>query len=1287
MPSDAGEDLLRHSLAAATVPTRTGLARPVTAWLPTRDGLPVASSPLVSDAADPDTRAGAAPWTVTAIPLAAGQALALLRSAAGRPLLAPGIASGEDLRFWSAVLRFVAGLVADGRYVPGVTRDPAGFHARWAPVLEGERARALGGLARAAPRAAHALGTDDGSPAPDTLQVAAFVETMVDELVRQAAPPVSATESASLHERWLSALQTPDDTLVGSDPAVEAFAAQVRGWQRPVTAAASAPLRLTLRLEEPEDEDGPWRLRYLLQSRADPSLLLPAEQVWTRARLVARLVRDPGFSAREHLLLSLGQAAALFPAMETSLRAPAPAGLGLDTRGAHDFLTRGAPALEQAGFGVLLPAWWTRGGPTARLTLTGVARPPRMKADSGLTLDALTKFDFEVSLGGETLSRDDLLALASAKEPLVRLRGRWVHVTAEEIRAALELWRRKGKGPLTARQVISLALGAPADFGPLPLAGVRTTGWLDDLLQQLRGEAPMEALAPPEGFAGTLRPYQSRGLSWLAFLGGWGFGACLADDMGLGKTVQALALALHRKNTGAEGPILLVCPTSVIANWQKEAARFAPGLRVLVHHGGGRSRGLSFAEAARGHDLVVSSYALLHRDLVHLGAVPWQGVVLDEAQNVKNSETKQAKAARSLHAGWRVALTGTPVENHVGDLWSLFEFLDPGLLGGEAEFRRDFFVPIQARRDEVAEARLKHLTGPFILRRLKTDRDIAPELPEKMEMNVFCTLTREQASLYAAVVKGATEDIAEATEAIERKGRVLAALSRLKQVCNHPAQFLADNSALPGRSGKLARLTEMLEEVLAVEERALVFTQFAVMGGLLKRHLQETFGREVLFLHGGVPRGQRDRMVERFQGEEDAPPFFVLSLKAGGTGLNLDARQPRVPLRPLVEPGGGGPGHRPRVPHRADAPGAGPQVRLRGHPRGADRRDDHEEARAGPAGDRRRRGLADRAEPRRAAPGDGAPAGGGGGMSDDSRWRPFPRSGPRRPVKDGIRARSKRGAFARSWWARRWLAALEALQLGGRLSRGRTYARQGQVMDIAIEKGLVRARVQGSRREPYDVTIRLAPLSSAAWRRLARVLADEAVFLARLLAGEMPGDIEAAFTKAGLSLFPAASSEVSTDCSCPDVVNPCKHIAAVYYLLGEEFDRDPFLVFVLRGITRDELMHAVEEASGEGAEGTSPRGDRLSIPGGSSGRRGAAAPGPAEPSPAAPPLFWRAGEVPPRLFTEPGAPDQAPALLLRLGAFPFWRGGAPLPDALLPVYERAAAAALDLLAALAPPSK
>jgi SNF2 family DNA or RNA helicase len=325
----------------------------------------------------------------------------------------------------------------------------------------------------------------------------------------------------------------------------------------------------------------------------------------------------------------------------------------------------------------------------------------------------------------------------------------------------------------------------------------------------------------------------------------------------------------------------------VVGNWQKEAARFTPDLSVLVHHGLGRRKGPAFRKEAERHALVISSFALLHRDWEALKEVPWAGVILDEAQNIKNPETKQAHAARGLPADYRIALTGTPVENHIGDLWSIMEFLNPGMLGTRAEFRRRYFVPIQANRDPEASRRLQRLTGPFLLRRLKTDKSIIADLPDKLEMKVFCTLTREQASLYAAVVAEAMSELNEST-GIQRKGMVLATLSKLKQVCNHPAQFLGDNSAIPGRSGKLARLTEMLEEILETGDRALIFSQFAEMGAILRRHLQETYGREVLFLHGATPKKQRDQMVACFQ-ESAGPRLFVLSLKAGGTGLNLTA--------------------------------------------------------------------------------------------------------------------------------------------------------------------------------------------------------------------------------------------------------------------------------------------------------------------------------------------------------------------------------------------------------------
>jgi SNF2 family DNA or RNA helicase len=509
-----------------------------------------------------------------------------------------------------------------------------------------------------------------------------------------------------------------------------------------------------------------------------------------------------------------------------------------------------------------------------------------MQGGSGLSLNEIVQFDWRVALGGETLSLEELRALARLKAPLVKLRGQWVQVDAAEIEAALALWKRKGGGQATVREVVQMALGAEKISGNIPLEGITATGWISDLLAQLEGQTPFREIPAPSEFRGILRPYQERGYSWLAFLRKWGLGACLADDMGLGKTIQTLALIQKDWHMNIQRPVLLVCPTSVVGNWQKESARFTPELPVMVHHGIARMKGEDFREKAMKQAIVISSYALLHRDFEILKEVPWSGVVLDEAQNIKNPETKQARAARAFQAGYRIALTGTPVENNVGDLWSIMEFLNPGFLGTQTDFKRSFFIPIQAGRDPEAMDRLKRLIGPFILRRLKTDKAIISDLPEKMEMKVFCPLTKEQASLYEAVVKETMKAL-DSADGIRRKGIVLATLSKLKQVCNHPAQFLGDNSPIPGRSGKLARLTEMVEEMIAVGDRTLVFSQFAEMGEILRNHLQETFGREVLFLHGAVPKDHRDRMVERFQEAKEGPNIFILSLKAGGTGLNL----------------------------------------------------------------------------------------------------------------------------------------------------------------------------------------------------------------------------------------------------------------------------------------------------------------------------------------------------------------------------------------------------------------
>lgn len=618
-----------------------------------------------------------------------------------------------------------------------------------------------------------------------------------------------------------------------------------------------------------------WLLEFLLQPVDEPSLLVPAADVWRDA--VAPLRRWT-HRPQERLIAGLGRASRLFGGLDAVLRLARPAELVLDTEGAYRFLGH-AEVLEQAGFGVMVPAWWRE---PQRLGLALDVRTPETAApvlrDEATDLATIVGYNWGLALGGRVLTETELGELARVKVPLVRLRGRWVYLDAERLRAGLEFLRRGG-GTMTAGDALRLIRLLPPEEVPLPVVEVRGRGWVADLLSGRLGEQ-LELLDPPEGLTGVLRPYQRRGFSWLAFLDGLGLGACLADDMGLGKTVQLLALLLHRRS----GPALLVCPLSVLGNWQREAARFAPSLRVRVLHGADRPEPGHLVDGA---DVVLTTYATATRDADALAAVSWDRVVLDEAQHVKNSAGGAARAVRRFPARSRVALTGTPVENRLDELWSILDFLNPGLLGSAHTFRNRYAVPIERYADEDAAARLRHATRPFLLRRVKADPAVIDDLPDKRHTRHLCGLTAEQATLYRAVLDDMMLRIKETTET-RRKGLVLAAMTKLKQVCNHPAQLLGDGSALPGRSGKLERLEEILDAALAEGESVLCFTQFARFGSMLVPHLSARFGVPVRYLHGGTPRGARDEMVAAFQADR-RPGIFVLSLKAGGTGLNLTA--------------------------------------------------------------------------------------------------------------------------------------------------------------------------------------------------------------------------------------------------------------------------------------------------------------------------------------------------------------------------------------------------------------
>jgi len=873
--------------------------RSMAIWLPTVDNQPVPSSPLIGESPESVRKVTLVPWKVTGLRLPLEKAVEFLCRSINKQILVPGIIVGKDITFWAAALRFAGALVTKGQFLPDISEIHGVSIAHWRPIFSGVDNERLSKFSKSMPTVARAMSLKDASP-PTTSPISllsSFISLMVDHLVRSASrkdvwhAPVTPRRYLkrketfySIHDEWLKALSSHDAGIEGKAAELLQLTNHLKDWIRPISVSAASPFRLCFRIEEPTDGNGKWYVRYLLQANYDPSLLIPAEEVWKGKDTLP--FTDRNFNPHEYFLLSLGQASGICPHIEASLRTSGPLGYELDAMGAYEFLTQKALILEHSNFGIMLPAWWTRKGTKLRFTAHANVKSPEMQSASGLSLDQIVQFDWEVALGGEKLSFEELQRLAKFKAPLIKVRGQWVLLNPEEIRAAIQFWKRKASEQTTLREFVRMALGGREAPGNIQIEEISASGWIADLLRGLDGKTPFQELSQPQAFHGTLRPYQVRGYSWLSFLRKWGLGACLADDMGLGKTIQTLALIQKDWESGWRRSILLICPTSVVSNWQKEASRFTPELPVMVHHGIERMKGKDFKTKAMEHGIVISSYALLTRDFETFKDLDWGGVVLDEAQNIKNPETKQAKAARAIRADYRIALTGTPVENNVGDLWSIMEFLNSGFLGTQAEFKNKFFIPIQAARDPEAGERLKRLTGPFILRRLKTDKAIIADLPEKMEMKVFCTLSKEQASLYEAVVKE-TMDSLDETEGIQRKGLVLATLLRLKQVCNHPAHFLGDKSPIPGRSGKLTRLTEMAEEMMEVGDHALIFTQFAEMGAILQRHLQETFGREVFFLHGGTLRKHRDQMVERFQAHDDGPFLFILSLKAGGTGLNL----------------------------------------------------------------------------------------------------------------------------------------------------------------------------------------------------------------------------------------------------------------------------------------------------------------------------------------------------------------------------------------------------------------
>ncbi len=975
LPADqVASELTRRGMAPAALGPEAQAS--LTLLLPhVSEGLPAASdrlAPFLDQDLEWEESLTLESISVPAVRLDASAALAFLVAIEGFEGR-DGLVPGHELRFFGALGRFVTELAADQRVVPTLAQTTSGeLRAAWRPwLLDGDAATKAAALVASMPAIARAV--EECDRADGAALVESALGTMIDALVRDALVTEDYMEALTdadrlrdPHAAWLSGLLGRESQV--TDPSGESRLLRLtRQWLQLLDEGAEdRPMRLLLELHEPppplepiaadpsrepvvEVETGPWRLSFSLVSADAPPIVLRAEEIWHDSSGAGGERRAAAAElAAQTLLAELGRASRLYPRLERALSEGSPTGLDLDVKEAYAFLSEFMPLLDESGVKVLAPEWWGQAASRlgARLLIDSEALPasPSALSDaeaSRFGLASLVRYQWQLAIGEQPLSIDAFQSLARRGAPLVRIGGRWVEIRAEDLEQGLRYLKENPGGETSLLEALRLAHGGTTGAG-LQVLGLDARGWVAEIFGPADATERLESQSQPQRFQGTLRPYQLAGLSWLAFLDRFGLGACLADDMGLGKTIQLIALLQLERERLTEGervgPTLLVAPMSVLGNWHRELTRFAPELSVHLHHGLDRPQGEAFDRMVATADVVITTYALVTRDRETLARVDWRRVALDEAQHIKNPPTKQTAAIRSLRARHRVALTGTPVENRLSELWSIMEFCAPGYLGSAADFQRRFALPIERHRDRERAERLRSLVRPFVLRRLKTDPKVITDLPSLVEMRQHVPLTTEQATLYDAVVDEMLKRVDRA-EGIRRRGLVLSALVKLKQICNHPAHYLREGLDGPGdeeetvpgapapaaegprdgrhgnglgadgaelvlahppnaapegvplsaRSGKSLRLMQMLEELHAAGDRALIFTQYRQMGHLLVAMIRRELDLEALFLHGGTPQGRRDQLVDRFQSGDPSCPVFVLSLKAGGVGLNLTA--------------------------------------------------------------------------------------------------------------------------------------------------------------------------------------------------------------------------------------------------------------------------------------------------------------------------------------------------------------------------------------------------------------
>ena len=768
-----------------------------------------------------------------------------------------------DIRYWSHIYRWALDLIVRQKFLPGIETKKSrrtSYRSVWQPLIDSEVDRVrLAKFTQALPEACLAYLDAEESQA-DTTEESLLLRSLsliLDRRLRSWIDINPNTYNDLSVEPWLRSLSA-SPVLETNNRNANRLTNALYSWTLPISEyivnrqneLGLNRYRVCFVLTPPastaEGEEQPdWSLNYYLQALDNPDFIVDAGTIWQCAadflKIGERTIENP----QETLLKGLGFATRIYEPILNSLNRSQPISCSLDPIQVYEFIRARVWQLRDNGLGVILPPGLTNDNTEQRLGIKMTAGVSQRKGER-LSLHSMLKYKLEIAVGDRTVSKADFKKLLAQKSPIVEIDGQWIALQPADVRAAQQVLDQSNEQlDLSVEDALRLSTGDTKTLAKLPVVKFEPTGVLAGLLDNLSDDKSVEPVNNIKDFKGELRPYQAKGVGWLSFLETWGLGACLADDMGLGKTVQLIGFLLNLKQQKLlKQPTLLVCPTSVINNWEREVKKFAPKLKAKIHHGSSREQGKAFAKAVKGINLVITSYSLVHRDQKTLSTIDWQGIVLDEAQNIKNPTAKQSQAVREIPAGFRIALTGTPVENRLTELWSILDFLNPGFLGNRNFFQKRFAAPIEKYGDRESLNILRSLTQPFILRRLKTDKNIIQDLPDKQEMNVFCGLSAEQAELYQKLVDNSLEEI-EDSEGIKRRGLILTLLLRLKQLCNHP-ELLDKNSdkkmivaedRFSDRSGKLLRLEEMLEEIVDEGDRALIFTQFSEWGKMLKPYL------------------------------------------------------------------------------------------------------------------------------------------------------------------------------------------------------------------------------------------------------------------------------------------------------------------------------------------------------------------------------------------------------------------------------------------------------------------